>query len=242
MSGFPDASRLFAVMDVTWAAAKTKSLGNILLRKGDGGGKRVSAATVDGHLHVVELKAAETAMQHWNQTPLFMVQGGQDSLDQFLQDQGYTLIDPVITMAAHCKTLAKINPPPLAAIPSPEPLALMAQMWAAGGISADRINVMRRTTGPKTYLISRHSEQPGGCAFVAIDQDIAMIHALEVVPAARRSGVGRNILGRAAIWAAENGAKYLSLVTTGENLPAQKLFTGVGFIPVGNYHYRIKRG
>ena len=96
-------------------------------------------------------------------------------------------------------------------------------------------------TTPKTYLFSRHDiDKPGGCAFVAMDGDIAMLHALEIVPAARRKGVGRALLQRAANWALEQGATVFSVVTTGENLPAQGLFTGLGLRVVDKYHYRMK--
>ncbi len=75
---------------------------------------------------------------------------------------------------------------------------------------------------------------------MASDKEIAMLHALEISNAFRRFGIGRNILGRAALWALEQDAEYLSVVTTCENLPAQGLFAGLGMQVAGKYHYRMK--
>ncbi|MDP5347637.1 MAG: GNAT family N-acetyltransferase, partial [Paracoccaceae bacterium] len=44
----PDLAQLYDVIDGTWPAAETQVLGHVLLRRGDGGGQRVSAATALG--------------------------------------------------------------------------------------------------------------------------------------------------------------------------------------------------
>lgn len=241
MSDLPDEERLARAMDVTWAPAEFITVGQWVLRRGNGGGKRVSAATTDSAVNDQNIKAAEGAMQEIGQPPLFMLRSFNTDLDAKLANQGYRLVDPVLILAAPIDIVARIDPAPLTAIPGEQPLAIMREIWARGGIDAARIDVMARVRGPKTYLFSRHAfDKPGGCAFVATDGEIAMLHALEVVPGARRSGVARNLLGRAAIWGMENGAKFIAVVTTGENLPAQKLFAGLGMQVVGRYHYRMK--
>ncbi len=233
--------RLFDALDATWAPAEVVTSGPWTLRRGAGGGKRVSAATAKVPVSEDELTMAENLMISMDQPPLFMIRGKADTLDGQLADRGYSIVDPTLLLTAPCAELAKVNPPPIAAIPGDEPLAIMAEIWAAGGIGPARLAVMRRTRGPKTYLFSRFdTDKPGGCAFVAVDGDIAMLHALEVVPMARRKGVGHNLLGRAAIWAMEQGATTFGVVTTGKNLPAQKLFTGLGMTIVDKYHYRMK--
>ena len=240
MTGLPDAKRLFKAMDATWAAAEYQISGSITLRRGLGGGKRVSAATVDGSLSTAGLKHSANVMSDWGQTPMFMVRGQQDKLDDFLNHNGYGVVDPVVIMAAPCATFSADTLPPLAAIPGQKPLAIMREIWQSGGIGAARLDVMRRTEGPKEYWMGRHRDKPAGCAFVACDKEVAMVHALEVAPDFRRFGVGRNILIKAANWAALNGAKYISAVTTSENQPAQNLFAGLGMTIIGKYHYRVK--
>ncbi|HBN32635.1 MAG: GNAT family N-acetyltransferase [Rhodobacterales bacterium] len=241
MSDLPGEDRLARAMDVTWAPAETIEVGQWTLRCGKGGGKRVSAATTDSPVSDESIKTAESAMLDVGQPALFMLRNHNADLDKRLADLGYRVVDPVLIFTAPIDVVARIDPKPLTAIPGEQPLAIMCEIWARGGIGPARIDVMERTIGPKTYLFSRHDvDKPGGCAFVALDDEIAMLHALEVVPDARRSGVARNLLGRAAIWGMENGAKFISVVTTGGNLPAQKLFSSLGMQVVGKYHYRMK--
>lgn len=240
MSGLPDESRLLAAMDATWAPAEMCRLGPWTIRRGLDGGKRVSAATTDMAVTESEIDAAEAAMRELSQVPIFMLRGGNGDLDAALAARGYRVVDPVLIYVAETAGIAAIRPEPLMAIPCEEPLALMQELWAENGISAARIAVMRRTKGPKTHLFSRFRDRPAGAAFVAIDGDIAMLHALVVIPEMRRAGLAHKLMGRAAIWAEENNARYLSVVTTGENLPAQKLFASLPMQVVGKYHYRMK--
>jgi GNAT superfamily N-acetyltransferase len=240
MSDFPNEARFLAAMDATWSPAEMRQLGPWIIRRGDDGGKRVSAATSDAPVSEADIEQAEAAMTEMGQPKIFMLRGQNDAMDQTLAARGYKLVDPVVIFAAPAAVLAEINPAPLDAIPCTEPLALMQEMWKTGGIREPRFRVMDRTGGPKTYLFSRYLENPGGVAFVASDNQIAMLHALEVNPDFRRFGVARNLLGKAAIWAIEQGAQYLSVVTTSKNLPARRLFTGLGMQVVGKYHYRMK--
>lgn len=240
MSVPPDQARLRRAMDATWAAAETLSVGPWVIRRGLGGGKRVSAATCSAPVTTADIATAEAAMRDMNQPELFMLTPESTALDTALENRGYRMVDPVLIFCARADGIARLNPHPLDAIPCDEPLALMAELWEVGGIGPARLQVMHRTKGPKTHLFCRHENTPAGAAFVAIDNEIAMVHALEISKGHRRFGIGCKLMGRAAIWALENGAMWLSAVTTGENLPAQGLFSGLGMGIVGKYHYRMK--
>ncbi len=56
-----------------------------------------------------------------------------------------------------------------------------------------------------------------------------VLYDLYVVPAARRQGVARALLRRAARLGRESGAHSLSLETAIDNLPAQKLYESMGW-------------
>jgi GNAT superfamily N-acetyltransferase len=99
---------------------------------------------------------------------------------------------------------------------------------------------MDRVQGPKTALLARNGDRPAGVAFVACHGSEAMLHALEVLPANRRQGVGRTLLHAAANWAASQGATRLSLVVTRQNAAARALYARLGMECVGQYHYRMK--
>jgi ribosomal protein S18 acetylase RimI-like enzyme len=227
--------RLLEVLAATWPAAETRRLGPWTLRRGLGGGNRVSAATLDGA--PADLDAAEAAMRAWGQRPLFMIRPGDGELDALLASRGYAARDPTLLFTAPVDGLAA--PQGLAAIPCAAPLACMAETWAAGGVGPARLAVMARAAGPKTWLLGRVDDRPAGCGFVAIHDGTAMLHALEIAPAARRRGLGARMTRGAAAWAGARGAATLALAVTEANGAARALYAGLGMDAVGGYHYRI---
>lgn len=233
--------RLFEAVDQTWAPAERIKLGPWVIRRGDGGGQRVSAASLDGSFSGANVDEAEAAMATLGQRPLFMVRAQDTSLDATLGERDYEIVDPVLYFIGKSREIRRSDPQSLAAIQCDEPLEIMKEIWETGGINEKRISVMKRTPDPKTYILGRYDNQAIGCAFVACHREIAMLHALEVSKTVRRSGVARNILGKSAAWADDNGAEYFAAVTLGENLPAQKLFTSFDMQVVDSYHYRRKR-
>lgn len=226
---------LARVMEETWPPAARWRLGPFTLRDGAGGGKRVSAASVEGVFAAAELDAAEA-----EGVRLFVVREGEAALDAALAARGYGVVDPVVAYAAPAALLAEPAPEPLAAFPHWPPLAIAREIWSEEGIGPARVAVMERVAGPKTVVMARTKDHPVGAAFVAVSGDIAMLHALEVRQSARRQGSANNILRVAARWALDQGASTLSLVVTEANVPARALYASLGMRVVGQYHYRQK--
>ncbi len=233
----PTAPDIYAAIEATWPAASTRRVGPWNIRDGADGGKRVSAATLEGDYG--GLAEAESAMRNVGQTPLIMVREGEAALDAALADQGYRVIDPVTLYVVQAHAIAAPAPRMVAFEVWP-PLAIMADLWAEGGIGPARLAVMDRVHGSKTALFGRAQNRPAACAFVASAGDIAMIHALEVAPERRRNGMGATLTRAAADWAARNGATWLALAVTTANTEANALYAGLGMQPVGYYHYRMK--
>jgi GNAT superfamily N-acetyltransferase len=233
------ASDLYAAVEGTWPPARSFRQGPWTLREGQGGGKRVSAATAEGPVDGADIAAAETAMRAMGQVPLFMIREGDEALDSALEARGYAVIDPVTMYACAAARLTDIPIPRVTILRVWEPLAIMLEMWAAGGIGPDRIAVMHRAKGPKTGLLGRFNDKPAGCAFAAIHDGIAMVHAVEILPHQRKLGVGKWMMRAAAFWAASQGARTLAVVCTDANTGANALYASLGMQVVGQYHYRI---
>jgi GNAT superfamily N-acetyltransferase len=225
---------LLAALLATWPAAETRRLGPWTLRRGAGGGNRTSAATLDGP--VAGPEAAEAAMLAWGQRPLFMVRPDEEALDAVLAGHGYRVHDPSLLLAAPAEALAEA--PGEAAIRCGAPLARMAEIWAAGGIGPERLAVMARAPEPRTWLLGRLGDRAAGCAFVAVHGGVAMLHALEIAPEARRRGLGARLTRAAAHWARGAGGATLALAVTRANAPARDLYAGLGMTEAGAYHYR----
>lgn len=233
-------AELSAVMEATWPPARAERQGPWTLRDGKGGGKRVSAATAEGDWNEADIDAAEAAMAASGGDVLFCLREGDAALDRALERRGYRVVDPVVAYEAPVGALASPGLSPMAAFVHWPPLAICREIWAEAGIGPARWAVMDRANGAKCAILARTNDRPTGAAFVSIHGTTAMLHALEVRPAARRQGSAHNILRAAANWALSNGAERLCVVVTVANAPARALYASLGMEVVGHYHYRQK--
>lgn len=229
----------FEAIDATWPAAETEVLNPWVLRRGEGGGKRVSCATAQGPVQQSDVDQAEVAMGKWGQNPLFMIRPLDQDLDTLLAAQGYVIVDPTNVYRIAIERLTDVPLPRVTAFCIWEPLAIMREVWAKGGIGPERLDVMERAH-TKTGILARWNEKPAGAAFVAVQDDIAMVHAVEILPEQRRQGVAQWIMRAAAFWAQKQGASQVAVLCTEANSPANKLYSSLGFERVGQYHYRHK--
>jgi GNAT superfamily N-acetyltransferase len=227
---------LFATLASTWPAAETRDQAGWILRRGEGGGNRVSAATraASG----ADPAVAEAAMRAWGQRPLFQIRPGDRGLDAALEARGYARRDATLMLAAASADLAA-RAPDERAIPCAAPLAYIEEIWAAGGIGPARLAVMRRAPDPKLWLLGRAEDRPVGAGFVGIADGVAMLHALEVAPAARGKGLGGVMSRAAAAWALRMGAPVFALAVTEANAPARALYARLGLAEAARYHYRV---
>lgn len=227
---------LFAAGAATWPASETRAEAGWTLRRGEGGGNRVSAAT--RLAREADPAAAEAAMRVWGQAPVFQIRPGDDDLDAVLEARGYVRRDPSLILAASAAAVAA-SAPDERAIPCAAALACMAEIWAAGGIGPARLAVMRRAADPKLWLLGRAGDRAVGAGFVAVYGGVAMLHALEVLAAARGRGVGAAMTRAAAAWALRAGAATFALAVTEANAPARSLYAALGLAEAARYHYRV---
>lgn len=209
-----------------------------MLRQGQGGGSRVSATTASAPFTSADIATAEAGMRDMGQKPLFMIRPQDGALDVALEALGYSVVDPVTIYACPVDLLTDLPIPRVTVFTIWEPLAIMREIWATGGIGPARLAVMGQAKGPKTGLLARHRDMPAGTAFAAIHDRTAMVHAVEILAHQRRQGMGRWIMRGAAHWAAENGADTLTVMCTRANTGANALYASLGMGVVGQYHYR----
>jgi ribosomal protein S18 acetylase RimI-like enzyme len=231
----PDPARLMAALDATWPALRVEVRNGWRLREGGGGGKRVSAASALSA--DADIALAEAAQRARGQTPLFRLGPEDLALDAALAGRGYRVLDPSLLYAAPIAGLAQ-RPPPVRLFDIWPPLAIMRDIWAEGGIGPARLAVMARAREPRTGFIARIEDRACGAAFAAIHDRIAMIHAIEIAPRARRKGVAATLMRGAAHWAEAQGAEWFALAVTEANAPARALYAGLGMQIAGRYHYR----
>ena len=231
---------ILTALDATWPAAARRSTGPWIIRDGQGGGKRVSAATPNSDWTPADIQTAEAAMHDLEQTPLFMITDQDQGLDQALADAGYDIVDPVNIYSTSVGTLTTERPPKVSMFSVWPPLAIEIDMWADGSISDARVNVMKRVQGPKTSILARWNDHPAGVGFAAIHGNDAFVHAVEIRNHQRQQGVASWLMKQAAFWATEQGANRLNVACTKANVAANALYRSIGMKVVGEYHYRMK--
>lgn len=87
------------------------------------------------------------------------------------------------------------------------------------------------------FLVDDIKAGPQACVLCVQDNDLAGIQSLAVAPAARRQGLGTELLSAALRWARLRGAKMAWLQVSAENLPALALYESLGFTEAYRYHY-----
>jgi GNAT superfamily N-acetyltransferase len=232
-----DAGRLRAALAATWPPAEIRRAGAFTLRRGAGGGSRVSAATLDGTDADADPGEAEALMRAWGQAPLFRIGPGEEAFDARLAARGYAVRDPTLVLAAPAAEIAR--PPGEAAIFGAGALACMAEIWAAGGIGPARLAVMARAPEPRAFILGRLGDRPAGAAFVALHAGVAVVHAVEVAAFARHQGLGAAVTAAAAGWGLAQGAATFALAVTRANAPARALYARLGMRESDGYHYRV---
>lgn len=238
-AGAAPTARLMAVTDATWPAAEILERAGWRLRRGGGGGKRVSSATPLCPDSVPDLAPMAAQMRAWGQPPLVRVGADQTALDAALAAAGYAVHDPVLFYEGAVAALGDERDETARVIRVAGDIALTREIWAEGGLDPGRVAVMHRTQAVRTILLVRHGDIPAATAFVATAGETAMIHAIAVRPAFRRRGLGTEILRGAANWARDWGARSLALAVSEANLPATRLYERLGMGVVGRYHYRL---
>lgn len=236
----PTIQELYDLIDATWPAAEKIAFGPWTLRRGAGGGSRVSAATTDRSVSEDQIDAAMAEMYGLDQDPIFMVRDGQDELDAMLESKGLVIKDPVAAYSINLETCGWPQPQRMTGFAMWPPLSVCLDIWQEGDIGPARVAIMDRAVEPKTALFGRAEDKPAGTGFVAIKDGIAMLHALEVRDTARRHGLGRELMHSAGYWADAHGARHLSLMVTKANEAANALYRGLGMEAVGSYHYRVQ--
>lgn len=234
------AAAWLAVLDATWAAPERARLGDWTLRRGHGGGSRVSAISPNGDPGLPLAEAVERASAiclGWGQRPLFQIGPDDGAVDAFLDAAGWAAYDhSIIYTAATALTAAR--PKGMMVIRVRGPLAALDELWAEGGVGAARRAVMAATPAPKEIIMLRLDDRPAAAVFVACAGEAAMLHALHVAPDFRRRGLGRAAVVAAAERAQEMGATTLALAVTAANAPARALYERMGFEIACAYHYR----
>ena len=176
-------------------------------------------------------------MRDLGQPCLFQVRSEQQALDAMLSARGYEIVDPCVIYGCPIGQLAPQGGDAHVLTHWP-PTQVQRDIWRAGNIHEDWVAIMERSPKPKTSVLSTYGQAPAGTAYLGTHENLAILHALEVLARYRRNRLGRHMVYAAADWGRLRGVTWLYAITTRENIPANRLYAAMGMRIVSGYHYR----
>lgn len=223
--------------EATWPAAEYADAGGFRVGRAPGAGGRVNSARVIGGWSDDDLERAIEIQRDWGQGPVFRALDGDADLHAVLEARGFRRTIPTAIMTCPVGMLTNRDLPPVTAFAVWPPLAIQRDIWAAGNINAARQQVMQRVRQPCTSVLGRIKDRAAGAAFVACHGDVAMGHAVEVLPDWRRHGLAGWMMRQAAFWAVGQGAVRIGLAVSRANTAAIALYQFLGFDEAAGYAY-----
>lgn len=165
-----------------------------------------------------------------------------EGLAAALERAGWNLVTPVRIMTAevtalNLRCLERLGPEAATGVDqSPQADDAWLAAYTSGMPAAERPARSRlalAAPSPKAYL------SLGGLASALVVQDRELVGLFDVttVPSARRQGLASRLLAAAAAWAEAQGAATLYLQVAEGNEAAERLYLGMGFVPVYGYCY-----
>ena len=157
-----------------------------------------------------------------------------------LAELGYARSEDHVTMA---KEVAADAAMPGDVEPSSEPTPEWLAVYLSG-VSADRKAIapaiLAGLPAPRTFLACRRAGSVVGSGLTIPDGELASVQCMATLPAARRQGCARVVLGAIEAQAAARGCRHLYLQTECANIAAVALYESFGFRIAGRYHIRTR--
>ncbi|WP_449042206.1 GNAT family N-acetyltransferase [Paracoccus sp. (in: a-proteobacteria)] len=233
-----------AAWAATWPAAEYVLAGGLVVGRGAGGGGRVSCArrledaapAGQGGIGA-DVEAAEARHRAWGQPALFAVEREDAALAHALRRRGYAESEPTLILSSPVAPLCEPEIPSVTAMALWPPLAIQRELWLACDVGPERQAIMERVQTAKAAIIGRMDDRAAGACFVAVQGEVALMHALAVLPQWRGRGLGAWMVRRAARFARAQGAAQLGLSVTEDNAVARAFYARLGFSEIGGYSY-----
>ena len=157
-------------------------------------------------------------------------------LDAVLDRRGYVIEGQSLVLTAGSAHIEQTDGPEITLSADASP-AWLGCHWQDHNDDDRWIDIVRRISGPRAFVLARLDNGPAGTALASIEDGWACITAVHTVPDFRRRGVARSLVGALAAWA-RTQSSGLFLQVEADNDPAQRLYASCGFQPAYRYHYR----
>lgn len=228
-----------------WPARQSVLHGGWVFRLSGGFTKRANSvnATEAGASFTGVRAAAEALYARHNRPPVFRISPlAHPDADQELADAGYTHFDPSLVMASAGLDAAQAHAGvQIDATPSATWLDGFA---AANGVRAQyhpiHHGMVHAIALPCAFASLRDgSGRTIGFGLAVLERGAIGLYDIVVDPELRGLGHGRALVCALLQWGREAGAVSAYLQVRAVNEVARRLYAGLGFVEVYQYHYRI---
>ncbi len=228
-----------------WPALETADLEGWLWRYSDGGSQRansVSALQFGGADVEAAIDEAERRYAARGAKPMFQVSdvSAPIGLDRQLEDRGYTISDPCLTLAKSIDRAAS-QPPDVVYFDT-----AVADWFAcySSVITPERKRVapqiLARIPRPSAFCAVQRDGRVIATALAVAHEGIVIAECVATLAEARGTGAASRVMSGLEAWGAGHGCRLAALQALENNAPAQALYKHLGYRAHGRYHLRVK--
>ncbi len=144
------------------------------------------------------------------------------------------ILDGPAVMRATDATLPRIR-----LAPTPGPGWLATYRYRGGPLPDGALEVLLRASAPTFAEALGPDGETLAVGRGVVDRGWLGVTAMDTAPAARRQGLGRQVLTALIAHGRRAGARHVYLQCSADNLPAVGLYTSLGLTEHHRYHYRV---
>lgn len=166
-----------------------------------------------------------------------------ESLDPFLAERGYAVVDPVLIQTME---LRRLRPPDIGTVEIKETITAewIGHFCRLGGADPRFAGVMGRMLSnlrtKRGFATLAHEDRVIACGMAVVEREFVGLYDIVVDERFRGRGFGEQLVRHLLHWGKMCGAGYGYLAVIEENAPARRLYAKVGFADAYRYWYRVR--
>lgn len=227
-----------------WPALATAPIGDWLWRWSESGSQRANSVACLGDPGLAidhAIDAAEALYRARGAVPLFQVStiASPPQTDEALAARGYRLVEPCTWLAIDLSMPQAATDFDCTATDAPDAGWMATYLSVISANRRERApSVIARVPAPRRFASARIGAETVATALTVIDGPLAVVECVATRDDARRSGAATAVMRAVLAEAQAAGARIAALGVVTANAPAMGLYSRLGFVPCGGYHYR----
>ncbi|MCY9178448.1 GNAT family N-acetyltransferase [Bacillus inaquosorum] len=245
-----DIHKIEQLAAASWPSYIQKSMGQWLLRANFGVTKRANSVWTSADMPEGEFQQeAEHFYKSLGLPVCFHISNASPKgLDDVLADRGYEKADECFQMTALCRDIMNRTEDNRRFTYKWEHVP--SSVWIDNFIQLEEFSperhrgyayIFERMPPCKTFFTMYDQGSLTAVGTASVIDGYGGLSNIVVAKEHRGKGAGTQVIRVLTDWAISNGAKHMYLQVLKENLVAVSLYEKIGFSPISEHHYRIKK-